>query len=69
MALLSGVNDTTRNAVENFLDTFTNGPRYLRFCHLLIQLDKQAKNGDTSATELLEIIHRTSRLIDLANRQ
>lgn len=71
MALLTGVNETTRTAVENLMDTFTGvdgAAKYVRFCTLLIQLDRQAKDGDKSAVELLEMVHRVSRLIDLANR-
>lgn len=71
MALLSGVNETTRTAIENLMDTFTGtdgASKYVRFCTLIIQLDQQARSGDHAAQQLLDFVHKTSRLIDVANQ-
>jgi hypothetical protein len=71
MALLTGVNETTRTAVENLMDTFAGtdgGAKYVRFCTFIIQLDRQAKAGDEASVQLLEIVHRMSRFVDITNR-
>lgn len=71
MALLTGVNETTRTAVENLMDTFAGtdgGAKYIRFCTFIIQLDRQAKAGDGAAVQLLEVVHRMSRFVDIANK-
>lgn len=71
MALLTGVSETTRTAMENLLDTFTGadgGGRYVLFCSLIKELDRRSKDGDEYATQMLTFVHYTSRLIDEANR-
>ena len=72
MGLLTGVNETTRSAMENIMDTFTGadgGAKYIKFTQMIVQLDRQAKEGDRAACQLLDFINCTSRLIDTAAKQ
>lgn len=56
-------------AMDNVLDTFSGGDggvRYVVFCQYVQQLDSQAESGDDAAKEILKVITRFSRLVDLA---
>lgn len=71
MSLLTGVNETTRSAMENIMDTFTGvdgGAKYVKFTQMIVQLDRQAKQGDRAAGQLLDFINCTSKLIDQASK-
>jgi hypothetical protein len=59
-------------AFDNILDTFSGtdgGVRFARLMGFLVDLDVQASNGDKSAEEILKVVIRMSRLIDIANKE
>jgi len=59
-------------AFNNILETFggaDGGGRFTRLMWFLVDLDVQASNGDKDAEEILKVVIRMSKLIDIANRE
>lgn len=56
--------------MRNILDTFTGadgGVRFVKLKCFVEALEQQASNGDAASKELLQIVNRFSKLIDVAN--
>jgi hypothetical protein len=59
-------------AFNNILDTFTGadgGVRFAKLMWFLADLDVRASNGDKDAEEVLKVVIRMSRLIDITNAE
>jgi hypothetical protein len=59
---------TTQAAFQNILDCFSGADGGVKFAILnahIKQIDKQALNGDKSSEELILIMSRFSKLIDV----
>jgi hypothetical protein len=59
-------------AFDDILDTFSGGDGGVRFTNLLVLLrglDERASQGDQSAQELIQIMLRFRRLIQVANKE
>lgn len=62
----------TEASFRNILDCFSGadgGGSFYALRLLIEEMDKRAKKGDKAAEEVIEEIHRMSRLIDIANRE
>lgn len=63
--------DATKAALDNVLDMATGadgGVGYMRLRSLLDEMDGRAEKGDAAAAEIVAMLTRFSRLIDLANK-
>lgn len=61
----------TKLATQNVLDTFTGadgGAGFVSFRHLIEDMETKAGNGDQSATEVIKILLRFSKLLDTAKK-
>jgi hypothetical protein len=59
----------TKTALRNILDTMTGtdgGSRFMKLRWFLEAMDKKATNGDPSAEEVISVMKRFSRMIDIA---
>ena len=59
----------TQLAIDRILDTFAGvggGANYVKFMALVYAVDKQAAEGDTQAEEVVKVITRFSKLIEVA---
>jgi hypothetical protein len=58
------------SAFNNIMDTFSGGNNtaFIHLLFLLQSLDFQANNGDNTAQELLNLVIRFSRFIDVAQK-
>ena len=60
----------TKAAFDNILDCMTGadgGGRFIKFKAFVAGLDEKAEAGDEPAKEIVSMVHRVSKLIDLAN--
>jgi len=58
-------------AIQTLLDCFSGadgGGSYANLCRLCLDLDAQAIEGDKKATEILDNVIRTARLVGVANK-
>lgn len=62
-------NPKVGEAFTNILDTFSGGDnaKFAAFLFFIRAMDERAVRGDAGAVELLEILLRFSRLIDVAD--
>ncbi len=60
---------TTRDALENILDTMTDGVSYHVFLQFLIHIDQQAADGDPASNQLISMVTNFSRLIDVGRQE
>jgi len=61
----------TEKEIRNIMDTFSGadgGGNFLCFRLLVEEIDKQASNGDKKSMDILDVITRFSRLIDIAKK-
>lgn len=59
-----------KNHFDNIVDTMTGDDGGARFAHLKIfidEMDKRAVNGDAASEQIITVMVRFSRLIDLAS--
>lgn len=59
-------------AFQGIVDTFSGtdgGVRFVRFRALLEELERQSIDGDKSSEEILKLVKRFKKLIDVANEQ
>ena len=64
--------EDTDKAFHNIIDTFTGTDGGVRFCFFKIfieSLDKQAEKGDDASQQLVTMMLRFSKLIDIANER
>lgn len=62
------LNTITKHAIDNILDCMSGsdgGLKFFRFMLAIRQLDESAKNGDMASEEIINIVTRFSRLIDI----
>ena len=62
----------TQQAFSNILDTMTGTDgaiRFIRFKVLIEDLDKKSLEGDEAAEQLIVLMKRFSKLIDIANEK
>lgn len=62
----------TQQSFNNILDTMTGADgavRFIRFKVLIEDLDDKAKEGDEAAEQLIVLMKRFSKLIDIANEK
>ena len=60
----------TKKAFDNILDTMTGmdgGVSFVKFKCLVEQMDDMANNGNKPAEEIILLVKRFSKLIDVAN--
>jgi len=65
MPLLEGASDETKQAMSDLLDVFTGadgGGSFVKFSQLIVQLDKQATEGDAAAKQLIRMFRGFGRL-------
>lgn len=68
--MLEGVTPEVKSSLDNILSTFggeDGGLAFVAFYSLVEQLDKQWNDGDDAAGQLLDIIIKFNRLIEIAN--
>lgn len=62
----------TENAVRKVLDCFSGadgGVGFHKFRLLIEEMDKKAQSGDYAAGEILTILTRFAKLLDVADRE
>lgn len=60
----------TKKALDNITDCMAGDDgciRYIKLMSFLNHFDKLAKEGDAGAKQILDVMHRFSRLINIAN--
>ena len=58
----------TQKAFNQIVDTFSNaGLEFINFMSMIRGLDEQAGNGDQGAKQILDIMFRFNRLIEVAS--
>jgi hypothetical protein len=66
---MTGVRNETSKAFDNIIDTMTcvdGGKRALRFMEVIREIDSCAEEGDLHAQEVINVMLRFSKLIDIA---
>jgi len=60
-----------KTSLQKITDVFSGadgGDCFVQLRAFLEQVEKQAKNGDESAKEILDVVYRFSRLLDVVKR-
>jgi len=65
------VTDQLKKSVRKIMDMFTGadgGVNYVHFKVLLEAMEQKALSGDKAAEQIIELIYRFERLIDVSNK-
>jgi hypothetical protein len=63
------MNARTKASLQRILDCMSGSDTsYVSLMWVLDDLDEQAANGDQAATELVNVVHKFARLIDVSEK-